>query len=560
MHPLSHAGSGRPLSQAPATADPIQATAPPPPPASRRGAEQEESIKETIESIVIALILAFVFRAYVVEAFVIPTGSMAPTLLGQHLRFTCEQCGYRFTADPEDESRGEATRGGRLVRNYLTQQVETACPMCRNTIVALPGTRVSAGDRILVHKFIYSFSEPKRWDVVVFKNPQEPYVNYIKRLVGLPNEELWILHGNIYAKSAGEEDFSIARKSEREDAQRAVWQPIYHSLYVPLDYAERTTGPSAWRVPWVARRGQWELEGRRSYLCPDESGGRLEFDFSRALPPSNAWYAYNQLKAGYLSQEPIEDVRVAAAFEPASAGLEVTLSTSARLGLENQDAGTLPLRAAIDAQGRVTLSTDNPNNREVSVLLAETQVPPLAPHRATEVELWYVDQEASLWVDGEKVLAWGYDLDFETIRRRRPPAITPEVSIEVRGSAVTLHRVEVDRDIFYSDHNQNQPARGSLRSRQGLAPQPVELGPDHFFCLGDNSPLSLDSRYWKDPEGWIEHRMFTDWIAQDKEAGGLVPRDLMMGRAFFVYFPAPYGLDSKARGFIPNFGDMRFIR
>src|SRR5215210_5478411 len=59
----------------------------------------ESSVKETIESILVAFILAFIFRAFVVEAFVIPTGSMAPTLLGAHLRFTCTDCGYRFEAN-----------------------------------------------------------------------------------------------------------------------------------------------------------------------------------------------------------------------------------------------------------------------------------------------------------------------------------------------------------------------------------------------------------------------------------------------------------------------------
>src|SRR5881227_1038287 len=56
----------------------------------------ETNIKETIEQILVAFILAFVFRAFVVEAFVIPTGSMAPTLLGAHMRFTCDDCGYQF--------------------------------------------------------------------------------------------------------------------------------------------------------------------------------------------------------------------------------------------------------------------------------------------------------------------------------------------------------------------------------------------------------------------------------------------------------------------------------
>src|ERR1700676_3426555 len=52
------------------------------------------TIRETIESIVIAFILAFLFRTFEVEAFVIPTGSMATTLMGRNLDLDCPQCGF----------------------------------------------------------------------------------------------------------------------------------------------------------------------------------------------------------------------------------------------------------------------------------------------------------------------------------------------------------------------------------------------------------------------------------------------------------------------------------
>src|ERR1044072_9265524 len=61
-----------------------------------KSASSDAGVKETIESILIAFILAFSFRAFIVEAFVIPTGSMAPTLLGAHMRYRCPDCGYRF--------------------------------------------------------------------------------------------------------------------------------------------------------------------------------------------------------------------------------------------------------------------------------------------------------------------------------------------------------------------------------------------------------------------------------------------------------------------------------
>src|SRR5436190_22957438 len=59
---------------------------------------QSHAIRETVESIVVAFVLAFLFRTFEAEAFVIPTGSMAPTLYGQQRDVTCAHCGTRFAA------------------------------------------------------------------------------------------------------------------------------------------------------------------------------------------------------------------------------------------------------------------------------------------------------------------------------------------------------------------------------------------------------------------------------------------------------------------------------
>ncbi|MEM6562257.1 MAG: S26 family signal peptidase, partial [Planctomycetota bacterium] len=53
-------------------------------------------VKELVENMLIAFVLAFMFRCFVVEAFVIPTGSMAPTLLGAHMRHTDPDSGYTW--------------------------------------------------------------------------------------------------------------------------------------------------------------------------------------------------------------------------------------------------------------------------------------------------------------------------------------------------------------------------------------------------------------------------------------------------------------------------------
>lgn len=55
-----------------------------------------------------------------------------------------------------------------------------------------------SGEYLLVEKLGYHFSEPKRGDVIVFKYPNNPVVNYIKRIVGLPGETVKIAGGKVF--------------------------------------------------------------------------------------------------------------------------------------------------------------------------------------------------------------------------------------------------------------------------------------------------------------------------------------------------------------------------
>ncbi len=152
------------------------------------------AIRETVESIVVAFILAFLFRTFEAEAFVIPTGSMAPTLMGAHKDILCPNCGYRYRAGASSEAEDVAQQRG--FHGPVTPISDVTCPLCRLTLDVDPSTAEGAqfptygGDRILVSKFNFEFTEPRRWDVTVFKYPGEAQTNYIKRLVGLPGETL----------------------------------------------------------------------------------------------------------------------------------------------------------------------------------------------------------------------------------------------------------------------------------------------------------------------------------------------------------------------------------
>ena len=173
-------------------------------------------IVRTVEWVLIALILAFVFRAFMMEQFRIPTGSMAETLRGVHYHLRCGRCGYKYDTDVDAAS--------------------SRCPSCKYLFDPETIVSISNGDRIFVDKCLYNFTEPKRWDVVVFKNPLNPKENYIKRMIALPGEKVEIVDGDIYI------DGQIARKPAK--VQQEFWMPILVNDFQPAGRTMKNDGDS----------------------------------------------------------------------------------------------------------------------------------------------------------------------------------------------------------------------------------------------------------------------------------------------------------------------------
>jgi len=91
---------------------------------------------------------------------------------------------------------------------------------------------------------------------------------------------------------------------------------------------------------------------------------------------------------------------------------------------------------------------------------------------------------------------------------------------------------------------------------------------DRYFVLGDNGPISNDARFWDSIEPWLEARAYPDGPDAYPHTGlndripdyvHLVPREMLVGRAFFVYWPAPYPFAGDGQQIVPNFGDLRRI-
>ncbi len=273
------------------------------------------ALRETIESIVIAFVLAFLFRTFEAEAFVIPTGSMSPALQGRHKDVDCSECGYRFrvTASEEERERTqhdfykadspkarEFLQQHRLAAQSLFDIVGGICPMCRQTmafhkdmaeehsdLVSFANVEDEPsypGDRILVNKYGYAYHEPERWDVVVFKYPGNGEMNYIKRLVGLPGETLQVYQGDVFSRPLEDRgDFHIERKPA--DTMAAMLQPVHDTFYEPT-----VLHNAGWPLRWSPTNDGWQVD-----VEPGEHTVRQQFHVDAEEADSVAWLRYRHM-------------------------------------------------------------------------------------------------------------------------------------------------------------------------------------------------------------------------------------------------------------------------
>lgn len=582
----------------------------------------EGNVKDTIESILVAFILAFVFRAFVVEAFVIPTGSMAPTLLGAHMRFRCDDCGYAFTVNySSDSTHGDLNIPSRVM-GTIPQQIR--CPNCGFLVPpsgppgedTLTNPAVHYGDRILVLKYRYLLSDPQRWDVIVFKSPDRPpegtsqyyTTNYIKRLIGRPGESVMILDGDIYVSTAvppknpalladayavvngryhldGRPDakdrvdaeayvqflktFRVQRKPPH--AQSALWRNIYDNDYLPhLPTEQRSSNP--WQQPWQPASGNgWDVgqnlpaagRGRTRLFRFDNANDAGMIAFSaKANPDTNAltdFLAYDQYSSARIrndeghrpSRNTVTDLKLSCLYrrESGDGPFQMVLTKRDQKFVAEVTPAQITLSRYDLASGKLI--------KEYGA------VPTPGGSTGVQLDLANVDYRVSLRVNDHEVLASGEDYEpngdavvaleeDEDAGRAVPP---PQVQIGAAKQKCTLEHINLSRDIYYI--NDRNGSGGERRRREpgylGSPDHIVALKPEEYFALGDNSLISGDGRMWSN-----------DVVLPGEDLPfverGRVPARFLLGKAFFVYWPAghrPFGWDL---GIVPNFGEMRFIR
>lgn len=541
-------------------------------PAKAKKDAPPESARDTIESIIFALLMAFLFRTFEAEAFVIPTGSMAPTLYGRHKELHCHECGYPIVVGASDEV---DNKDGSLI-NRLNQVV---CQNCGGVTDAYEDVPFN-GDRILVNKYPYEFGEPDRWDVFVFKNPEQPEMNYIKRLVGLPGETIRIRNGDLYGVVDGKA--SILRKPPEK--QRLLQIPVYDDRY-PAEKLLAAGWPERWAA--VEKTGQPNGNGAIDGWEPTDLGWKhdpktREFRLEKAdaAPRTIRYRHYLATPEVWQSLASGIDVRPAASLvaddcgynnftvrapfndgiSPSNLelgaywvndltvnfGLELTaIDPGAAVVLELLE-GVYQYQCKIDPSSGMATLTETSMTGNVTVELASQQTSLRGPGTYA-IAFTCVDDRLCLWIDGSLV-DFGPKASLEhfaTADSLPHPRDRSPVGITVAGAQATVRELLLQRDVYYRTAEshclhglEDQLARlldnveqwSELYSNtEKCQTRDLQVDRNGFLAFGDNSPRSSDSRFWRDTQS--------------------VPRDFLVGKAFWIYWPHGVPFLNGGKGF-----------
>jgi signal peptidase I len=342
------------------------------------------------------------------------------------------------------------------------------CTFCGHNNLVKKDVSVQSGDEIIVDKT----AAPKRWELIAFRVPQRPGAGpsdaseiFVKRLVGMPGETIAISGGDLFVGGM--------RLQKTPATQPDLWFAAHDTRYVPKTIMETT--PRWTRDEessgWISKGSAWQFDGH------DADAGVLRF--SGSVTDRYDYNADSSLSMVRPAEEInlVSDVRIRLPIR----SLEGSGNLTVRWRHNGRSAD-----ATVDAGGDVTLTDGDRSERG-------TVATPFSPQ--SPVAFAYRDGLAYV-TDGEKVvvkLNVG-TTDLLSEKRDRSPV---RLEIVGRRCKATIDWITIDRDVYYIDG-------GTLRRVFGEpteddSPRDYTLGADEFFVLGDNSPRSLDSRFYTGP-------------------------------------------------------------
>jgi signal peptidase I len=409
------------------------------------------------ESAVLFLGAILFLRAVAVEPFGVPTGSMAPTLSGNHKALACPRCGYPIRVAEPGSKRSDYP--------------DAHCPNCGAANLPVAAAPEIVGDRLLVDKNVFRLRSPRRWEVAVFVCPSDKSKPYVKRVVGRPGERVQLRDGDVWVNG------ELARKTLAEGRECRV--PVFDGDYAP---------PGGWARRWlpagsVPGIGSAEAPPPPDWLTVDGGGLAIRAEGSSSPRLAAYWHVSPDTRTAEVVRDgfeynghsapardyPVHDFLVE--FEA-----ELISGIGALVVKMNDGADEATAHIAAGGEFGESKLLVPPKG-----LVRTANRPPLKPGRRYRVGMAFVDRRVSVAVEDREF----FSFDLPPAGRRED--VTSPFKVGGQGIDVAVRHVRLYRDVYYRPGDRHASA------------EPFQLGPDEYFLLGDNSANSDDSRSWQIP-------------------------------------------------------------
>lgn len=404
---------------------------------------------ELVETLAVAFIIAMFVKLFLFEIYKVPTSSMEPTILGD--------C-YIRTDNP-----------GRCFSEPA-------------------GKMLWSGDRVLVSKIAHLFSPIKRFEPVGFHHPLQKNIVFVKRVIGLPEEDITIIDGEVFFRKESDppDTFKIAKKPLH--LQESIWIPVNIRIKdKPLvDY-------------FSVKGAHYDLNSETFRI--NSSHAQL----SLKKPITNSFYSEE-----IFDKDDVRDIKLFLQIQPFEKKGETVITyfySSTRIYLK------------INYQENI-----------VRMLIKENNIKLFDEKTSINISEYYPVSLALLVFDGDVVLkinqkvifrftlidtvtirkivtqkGYTYERnDFNIILKRLKPYLAPYkvypagrvLNITFNNFYGDIRKLKLFRDIYYI--NKGGVEKGYV----------LHVPAKNYFVMGDHSTNSYDSREWKMDEFTIEGKNY----------------------------------------------------